>query len=267
MVETFFHKITLPQERNLFEELSQSANFVETGKGRVGNHLVKISENGVSIVRTTTQYSVPAHDFAPIHNSIVEELNETIKNSNYGIPQLDFNNALIEIYNKRHTKMGYHSDQCLDINKDSYFGLYTCYENPEELTEQFTRKLKVMDKETEEEFEIKLTHNSIVLFSYATNSKFSHKIVLEPALRGIKQDIDNRWLGVTFRKSKEFIKFENGLSYFSDGKQLKLADENQRSEFFKLRGEENKNMDFVYPRLLYTLSLADTLLPKKSIDK
>ena len=73
---------------------------------------------------------------------------------------------------------------------------------------------------------------------------------------------DNKWLGITFRKSKTFIQFQNNLPYFANGKPLKLADEVQQREFYKLRGQENKSLDFDYPSIAYTLSKSDTLLPK-----
>ena len=79
-----------------------------------------------------------------------------------------------------------------------------------------------------------------------------------------KRDLlaDNKWLGITFRKSKTMIRFKNDLPYFDNGEVLKLADENQQREFYKLRGEENKSMDFNYPWIGYTLSKSDTIPPK-----
>ena len=58
------------------------------------------------------------------------------------------------------------------------------------------------------------------------------------------------------------IQFKNGLPHFKNGEALTLADENQQREFYKLRGQENKSMDFKYPWIGYTLSKADTLIPK-----
>lgn len=264
MENSGFYKITLPLEKNLFSELLDSVSFEDVAKGRIGNHLVKISEKGIPIVRTTTIYNIPAHNFSSIHNKIVESVNKTIKSSTLNqLPLLDFNNALIEVYDFNYATMKYHSDQCMDLEIDSYIGLFTCYENPEKLTEKNLRKLKLKDKTTSEEFDILLTHNSIVLFSLSTNTKFLHKIILEsvPSLK--KLESDNKWLGITFRKSKTFIAFNNGFPQFSTGELLQLADEDQKAEFFKLRGNENSVTNFVYPKLSYTLSVGDTLVPNE----
>ena len=262
MTNIGFHKIELSLDQDLFSEFSGSIQFEVTGKGRVGNHLVCEEDRGIPIVRTTTNYNSPAYHFSSRHQMVIDCINASFKDNNQrGL--LHFNNALIEVYDQNYTKMKYHSDQCIDVDKDSYIALFSCYEKPDELSEQSIRKLKVKAKETGEESEITLTHNSVILFSVSTNSKYLHKIVLEP-VRGMKPlQSDNRWLGITFRKSNTFIQFRNNTPYFSNGKILKLANESQRKEFFKLRGEENRHMDFEYPELDYTLSLADTLPPEK----
>jgi hypothetical protein len=264
MENSGFYKITLPLEKNLFSELFDSVSFEDVAKGRIGNHLVNISQKGVPIVRTTTLYTIPAHNFSAVHHNIVESVNKTIESSTIDqLPLLDFNNALIEVYDCNYATMKYHSDQCMDLETDSYIGLFTCYENPDKLTEKNLRKLKLKDKTTNEEFDISLTHNSIVLFSLPANTKFLHKIILEsvPSLK--KSESDNKWLGITFRKSKTFITFDDGLPRFSTGELLELADDDQKAEFFKLRGQENSVTNFVYPKLSYTLSIGDTLVPKE----
>lgn len=265
MIDAEFHKITLPLERNPFNELFNSVEFESITKGRIGNNLVRLEDNLVPIVRTTTKYKLPAHDFSEIHHTIIDAINNAFaKNNLDDISQRSFNNALIEVYDTDYYKMNFHSDQSLDLDNNSYIGLFSCYENPETVSNQHLRKLKVKNKAKNEELEISLTHNSVVLFSLETNKKFLHKIVLDA-----KPDLitsDNKWLGITFRKSKTYIQFKNGLPLFSDGKLLELADKEQEKEFYKLRGEENRNIDFVYPNLTYTLSPGDRLLPKK-VDK
>lgn len=257
-----FQKIILPFENNLFNELLHSADFEITGKGRLGNHLVDVKEKGVPIVRTTTIYNIPANQFSVLHQSIIASLNAEIqKNSINNLSKVDFNNALIEVYDSNYATMKYHSDQALDLEEGSYIGLFSCYENPEELSEKNLRKLKVKDKATDEEFDIVLNHNSVVLFPLSANTAFLHKIILESVPKQ-KTPESNKWLGITFRKSKTFIQFEDNMPRFSNGELLELADEDQKTEFYKLRGQENFTMDFIYPELLYTLSISDTMLPK-----
>ncbi|MEL1255244.1 hypothetical protein AAEO57_15755 [Flavobacterium sp. DGU38] len=259
-----FYKITLPFENNLFDELSHSVNFENITKGRIGNHLVFLNNDTVSIVRTTTVYTIPAHNFSSIHHQIIESLNIEIQNTSFdNLSLLDFNNALIEVYDSNYATMKYHSDQAMDLEADTYIGLFTCYEKPNELTEKNIRKLKIKDKFTDEEFDIPLTHNSIVLFSLFTNKKYLHKIVLESVPGQKKLESDNKWLGITFRKSKTFIQFKDNIPYFTDGELLTLANDDEKKEFFKLRGEENNNMNFEYPKLKYTLSIGDTIMPER----
>lgn len=257
-----FYKITLPFEKNLFEELSSSVTFEDITKGRVGNNLVNISNGTIPITRTTSIYNIPSHGFCDIHHQIIGSLNAAIKEHSIEKMQLlDFNNALIEIYDCNYSKMNYHSDQSLDLESGSFIGLFSCYENPDKLIEKNIRKLKIKDKVSNEEFEIALTHNSVVLFSLETNEKFLHKIILESTLSKKKHEVDNKWLGITFRKSKTFIHFKDNLPYFANGDLLTLADENQKKEFYTLRGKENNNLNFVYPTLPYTLSVGDTMKP------
>lgn len=260
-----FYKITLDLETNLFNELLGVTDFEPVVKGRIGNHLVNVGDNGIPIVRTTTKYNIPAHNFSAIHHMLVGRINDTIRENDLaGVPAQDFNNALIEVYDASYYKMNYHSDQNLDLDNDSYIGLFSCYERPDELTEQHIRKLKIKDKESDEEFEYSLTHNSVMLFSLATNTKFLHKIVLDAAPDPKQLVADNKWLGITFRRSKTYIQFENNLPHFSNGELLTLANKEQETEFYKLRGEENRNLNFVYPDLTYTVNAADIMRPKNS---
>ena len=172
---TDFTKITLSFENNMFNELLNEIEFEQVGKGRVANQLVKVSKRGVPLVRTTTQYSIPAYCFSVLHHEIVKSVKDKLE----GVSFFNFNNALIEVYDAKYTKMKYHSDQSLDLSSNSYIGLFSCYKNPNEMSEKNIRKLKIKDKVTEEEFEISLTHNSFVFFSVESNMKFTHKIILE----------------------------------------------------------------------------------------
>ena len=256
-----FYKITLPIKNNLFDSLSKSVSFIATGKGRLGNNLVCVDDKGIPIVRTTTNYKEPACQFSSTHHNLVKQIVNTVESSNVKVEDpLHFNNALIEMYSKSYKKMKYHSDQALDLKEGSYIALFSCYKNS---GEQNIRTLKIKNKKTEEESEIKLTHNSVILFSTATNAKFSHKIILEESSSKEESQENCKWLGITFRTSKTYIQFKNNIPYFLDGSIVELANETQEKEFFKLRGEENKGVNFLYPKLNYTLSMADTLEPKK----
>lgn len=254
-----FSQMTLSFEKNLFSSLFNEIEFEQIGKGRLGNQLVKVSTSGISLVRTTTQYSIPSYKFSTLHEQIIESVNNKLEATS----PLHFNNALIEVYDANYKKMKYHSDQALDLASDSYIGLFSCYENPSEISEKNVRKLKIKNKETEEEFEILLTHNSFVFFSLESNAKYSHKIVLE-GVHAHEQKADNRWLGITFRESSTFIKFKDSLPYLPNGKLLTLATEEEQKEYYKLRGQENSSLNFKYPKLDYTLSRADLMLPHQT---
>ena len=260
--ETGFYKITLPFEDNTFNELLNSIEFETLAKGRMGNHLVRVGERGIPIVRTTSQYSIPAHNFSPIHLNVTEKIRHEAQNIQ--LPQLDFNNALIEVYDRNYTKMKYHSDQNLDLDPDSFIALFSAYENPDSLTDAALRKLKIKNKTTLEESEILLEHHSVILFSLSTNTQFLHKIVPESTQKMKAEETNNRWLGITFRKSNTLIQFRDDVPVFPNGTPLKMANDEEKLEFFKLRGEENKGMHFSYPDMYYTLSGGDLLKPKEA---
>lgn len=262
MNSTGFNKITLDLKTNLFSGLLSATAFETIAKGRIGNHLVNVGDKGIPIVRTTTKYNIPAHNFSAIHHSIVECIINTVAENGLNIPARHFNNALIEVYEASYYKMNYHSDQNLDLADDSFIALFTCYENPDELSAQHIRKLKIRNKGSDEEAEISLTHNSVVLFSVATNTQFLHKIVLDAAPDPKSLAPDNKWLGITFRTSKTYIQFKDNVPYFSNGKLLELANKEQEAAFYKLRGQENRELNFVYPELTCTLNAADTMMPK-----
>ncbi len=258
-----FYVIMLPFKGNMFEELSNAVTFETVGKGRKGNHLVRVSKSEIPIVRTTTKYSIPAHDFSSSHKRVLNSL-ESVININYpNISSLSFNNALIEVYDETYTKMKYHCDQCLDLESNSYIALFSCYEQPENITKHVLRKLKIKNKTSGEEFEFLLENNSVILFSLETNEKFQHKIVLEQVSGKREEQTPNKWLGITFRQSKTKIHFKEGKPCFSNGKELKLANEQEAKTFYILRGEENRSLGFTYPTIEYTLSIGDILKPKE----
>lgn len=43
---------------------------------------------------------------------------------------------------------------------------------------------------------------------------------------------------------------------------LELAHKEQETAFYKLSGQENRSLGFVYPELRYTVNAADIMMPK-----
>jgi hypothetical protein len=242
---------TLPTASNPFAELLASVRFEDVGKGRQGAVLIKIDDTGcIPIVRTTTKYSTPAQRFQSIHDRLAQQI-ETIASLAVG-----FNNALVEKYTNAYATMGSHSDQALDLADESSIAIFSCYKYPDLAHPQ--RKLIVELKESEDDsIEIPLTHNSVVVFSVDTNRRLKHKIVLDKS----SQPSDNQWLGITFRTSKTLVRFRDEHPYFLDDTRLTLATDEQRQEFYHLRHRENNEPNFTYPRITYTISESDLMLP------
>ena len=247
-----FRSLTLYTKDNLFKDLFSSVKFESLGKGRLGTVLVKANEDGdIPIVRTTARYHAPAQHFRPVHERVAKLIQEKAS-----LP-LGFNNALIESYTNEYFKMGSHSDMAIDLVDGSYIALFSCYEYPD--LETPPRKLVVEPKEPGgETFELPLPHNSVVVFSLETNRRYKHKIVLDVS----GQPPENRWLGVTFRLSGTFVQQRDEGVYFQDNTPLALATDEERKVFYKLRGRENSEMDFFYPKLTYTISKSDLMSPK-----
>jgi hypothetical protein len=258
-----FTKFIIKSKLDRFDPLSNSTTFDNIVNGRKGATLIDYKNNIIPLVRTTTKYKNHPQPFLHIHREIIENIKNITKNG-----KLYFNNALIEIYDQSYFKMGYHSDQSLDLDPDSYICIFSCYDDP--MTKDL-RTLKIKNKSSNEQFDITMEHNSIILFSVETNQKYLHKIVLE------SQNANNLWLGVTFRQSKTFITFINQIPYFCPNKiiyfdqnkqigdqneQMVLADEIQQKEFYKHRGLENSTIVYIYPEIKYTLSQGDLMPPE-----
>lgn len=246
-----FRQFTVPINRTLFDELFASVRFENVGKGRQGAVLVKNDEaRGVPIVRTTTKYHLPAQNFQSVHSELAQHIKKCAS-----LP-LVFNNALIESYKDKYATMGFHSDQAQDLEDNSYIALFCCYKYPEL---KHSRKLIIKSKMPDgEKFEILLRHNSVVVFSLDTNSRFKHKIVLDTSTK----QPENQWLGITFRNSKTFVKNDGDRTYFEDGKLITVANEEESSEYYLLRRRENNETNFRYPQMVYTLSESD-IMPSK----
>ena len=237
-------------EENLFERLSQSANFEDITNGRQGAILLDLQNDLIPIVRTTTMYQNSASRFSQIHHDIIDKIK-----INFNLHDLKFNNAMIEIYDDNYCTMGFHSDQALDLDNDSYICIFSCYDNPP-LNNKGVRKLKIEKKESKTHTEVILRHNSIVLFSTSVNKQYLHKIILEN--KG-----HNRWLGITFRLSKTYIKLTEGIPYFyGSDRRLVLANEDEKKQFYKYRRLENSSINYEYPEINYTISNSDILTPQ-----
>ncbi|RKT09410.1 hypothetical protein BX285_6504 [Streptomyces sp. 1114.5] len=240
----------LPAEADIFAELSASVHWEDVGKGRRGAVLTRADESdGVPLVRTTTRYGSPAQRFRAVHERLAQRIQEHAGLS------VGFNNALIETYTNAYTTMGAHSDQALDLADDSFIAVFSCYRNPEAGP---PRKLIFEPKESDgEKFEIPLTHHGVVAFSVDTNRRLRHRIVLD----GPDRAADNQWLGVTFRTSKTLVRFRDGQAHLPQGARLVSADDEQSREFYRLRRRENRETDFTYPPLTYTVSESDLMPP------
>ena len=249
--ESGFRSYALPVDDNLFEELLASVRFDDVTKGRQGTVLVDPDrDRGTPIVRTTTSYGIAAQVFRPAHTRLAQRIKESAS------LQEDFNNALIERYTNAYATMGAHSDQALDLDDESHIAVFSCYRHPELANPP--RKLIIQAKvDPDHTFEIPLVHNSVVVFSLNTNRRFKHKIVLDKS----GNVPENEWLGVTYRTSKTFVHSRDENTFFEDGTLLALADADQAREFYRYRSRENKETDFTYPSIPFTISKSDLVAP------
>lgn len=239
-----FKKYIIDNQDNVF----QNIKFEDIIPGRKGANLVNASDNLIPIVRTTTKYSNPNQIFSEEHYCLMDAIRKQTMMDNINP---EFNNALVEIYDNQYNKMGYHSDQALDLDPDSYICIYSIYSNPET---KFLRKLKIKNKVTNEKINITMENNSIILFSVKCNSEHMHKIILENPSNESK----DLWLGFTLRKSKTYIYFLNEIPYFcSNKRKLFLATSEQQTEFYKLRKLENLQVNYIWEELDYTISPSD----------
>lgn len=235
-----FSKHILDYQDNLFPVLMLANEWEEFTVHRMGAILVAPTAGHIPIVRTTTAHRKPSQEFRSVHYRLMKDIEDTTK------IETAFNNAMAEVYDDKYTNMKFHTDQALDLAEDSYICLFSCYEDE---NVRHPRKLVIKEKRTGTTSEITLDHNSIVLFSVETNRNYLHKIM------GAKNVETARWLGITFRRSKTFARFGNdGILRLTDGRYLKIANDEERKEFFRCKKLENQRSDYRYPELCYTLS-------------
>jgi hypothetical protein len=249
-----FIKIKLKID-NTYKQSSKFVRFEDVAKGRKGAVLVDCKTELVPIIRTTTKYNHPAQQFTSFHLKIINQIKQKIK-SELKLSDIEFNNALIEIYDSKYTKMGFHTDQALDIKDDSFICLFSCYENDSDNATDH-RKLVVQNKTTGKMFEIVLDNNSAVLFSTLTNHQHKHKIILNVE----NSKPQNKWLGITLRMSKTFVQFIKDNACFTSGALLKLANNEERKKFYFYKGRENANIEYTYPEINFTISKSDLVQP------
>jgi hypothetical protein len=241
-----FQKFILDNSEFTFDIFKNDIIFEDFNNRKCANIIDKQNEL-IPLVRTTTKYNHPYQLFNKNHYNLIKKIQEITKMN------LIFNNGLVEIYDYNYNTMKYHSDQALDLQDDSYICLYSVYNN----TNNNYRCLKIKNKlsDTNLEKEIILDNNSFILFSTNTNKQFLHKIICSLKYNN---NINNKWLGITLRCSKTFIKFIDEIPYFtSSGYKLYIANKAETELFYKYKSLENKLTDFIYPTLNYTINSSD----------
>lgn len=223
-----FNKYNLELPKDMYIKLKDSIIFENITKGRLGAVLLYDK----CIVRTTTKYNNPPQLFNNLTEQILTEIYK-VTNTNY-----NFNNALVEVYDNSYKNMKFHTDQTLDLEKNTCICIYTLYED----ILKPNRKLVTKNKETGLIQEFVLEHNTCIIFSLQTNALHTHKIIKFG-------NENNNWLGITFRVAKKH------------DLKLRLANKDEENEFFKIRSLENKKIEFEYPEIDYTISMSDLLDP------
>lgn len=264
LTSTFF--LDEHEENALFDEINSATRLESIGKGRKGGIVVDASIRSsdfdqnctvlsVPIIRTTASYARPAQMFAPVHRNITHLVAKKMNKKECK----PFNNVMVEVYEDTYSRMGFHSDQALDIAPGSFIAIMSLYQDPKRPQR---RKLIVKNKSTGKEEHVPLHHGSVVVFSEEANRRFLHKIVLDT--RHHTSNTENRWLGVTMRSSKTFVEFDLSPSC-QKVSELRLADDHERNEFLGYRRQENisqESAERVYPdHVPYTLSPSDVMLP------
>jgi len=230
----------------LFTSLLQSLTLERLAPTRQAANLALPDSLGhLPIVRTTTPYTHIVQPFPPSFLALRTSVTDAISaGTGHGTP---FNNAMVELYDSSYTKMGFHTDQAQDLADESYICIFSCYEGGTLESAEPPRMLVVKNKRTEVITEYPMRNHECIVFSTTTNAAHVHKIVGGGCRR--------RWLGVTFRTSKTFVeRREDGLFFVGSGKLLRRATEEDAVEMRKCKGRENKEDDFIWPDMGFTIS-------------
>lgn len=252
-----FRVFTLTEQfhQSWFDALAQSVDWEALGKGRQAANLIHLNNDAmIPLVRTTSRYQKPSQIFQPIHQQLIQQI---IQQAN--IANLQFNHATAELYDEQYKTMGYHSDQALDLVDDSYVAIFSCYPQPSQHNCR-TLQIKTKDKTDQTVQFVTMTNHSVIIFSTAFNRQHVHRIVLLP---DPENNMSNAlWLGITFRLSKTFIRFIDHIPCLQD-QRLTVATEQERLDFIRHKGDENKQQDNSSNQqsIYYTLSVGDTIEP------
>ncbi|KAK6538643.1 hypothetical protein TWF694_010221 [Orbilia ellipsospora] len=247
------YSLSFPDTPTLFPQLLRSVRWETFSKNRqiAIIHRPSDTNNDTPLVRTTTAYQTPSQPFSPLHDTIISSIREVS-----GIENLTLNHAMMEIYDSRYTTMGFHTDQALDLAPDSYICLFSSYEHG---ADEHARVLTVKNKESGEEFVVELSHHSVVIFSTEANRAHVHKI----EAKDLPRDYDNRWMGVTLRLAKSFVRFVDNVPVLVSGGEevgeLMMATDRERGEFYRHKGMENRESGFEWPGVNYTISPSDRM--------
>ena len=103
-----FYKSTINPHPDLFNQIFQQISFEQIiPNARYGAILVEPNNNLIPIIRTTTKYNNPVQNIKPI-KELVDLIKQEIYSNNLPNHNIEFNNAMVEIYNSNYKSMGFH---------------------------------------------------------------------------------------------------------------------------------------------------------------
>ena len=234
-----FQQINVEFEQNLFHELYYAQLLENVGNGRQIANLCITDSNQIPIVRTTTKYKQPIQYASTVHKKVIDKINMQCN--------IRINNIMLECYDNSYKTMKYHSDQSTDLEPGSNIVIFSCYENKDE-----KRTLHIKNKTTNDLFGFIMQHNSAIIFNTTTNRNHIHKIVRNHESNG-------RWIGMTMRYSSIFVLYTP--IPFIGSIELRMCNNDEEKEYYKLRSVENKEIDFEWPKIDCTVSESDLLPP------
>lgn len=275
VVNLFDQQPEIAESMDWFSEIATAYRFDPVTVGRRATIAVtEQSDGSVPVVRTTNQYtSAPQKCNEPLE--MLREMISNIAENEFDIPpeQTEFNDIMLQLYDSRYRRMGYHTDQMIDLKTSSYIAVCSIYSDPETVE---LRTLKIKDKLTGQAVrDITMTHGSIVLFSLQANRDHLHKIILDRYEKKSSQPSQpsqsdlTQCLSITMRTSNRFLSFDedNIPRLLPDSTELRLATDDERKQFYNLKQQENKDPEFEWPTDIdFTISESDLMEPTKPND-